>query len=259
MIFIIGGRGFVGSAYARWCDLSGAEYKIITRENYNDLIGAECDLLINANGNSSKILSVKEPMTDFDMSVRSVRKSLVDFKADCYVHLSSCDVYPDCSSPQTTREDAFIDISRQSPYGFHKYLAEQCVMHGHKNWLIFRMGGFIGPGMKKNAIFDILKGDTLWLDPASELQYINTDTAAGLVMEIVKQKTKNEIFNLCGDGLIKLEEVIQFVDSKVRVNPGSSKVRYQVSTDKIKGKAKLPSTRDMVFAYLQSSLSRAEE
>ena len=39
-------------------------------------------------------------------------------------------------TPETTREDDPIDVTRQSKYGFHKYLAEQCVRHAAKRHLV---------------------------------------------------------------------------------------------------------------------------
>ena len=123
MIFIIGGGGFVGSAFVRSCAKAGKEFSIINRQNYGEFVGKRCDVLINANGNSKKFLAQKDPLQDFDASVRSVRASLIDFRHDYYIYLSSCDVYPDCSSPETTSEDQKLDVSEQSPYGFHKYLA----------------------------------------------------------------------------------------------------------------------------------------
>src|SRR5881397_1495230 len=99
MIFILGGEGFVGSAFARLCQAQRRPYASITRENYRDFIGKSCEVLVNANGNSRKTLAANAPLSDFDASVRSVRQSLIDFRPETYVLLSSCDVYPDCSAP----------------------------------------------------------------------------------------------------------------------------------------------------------------
>ena len=249
-IIIIGGEGFVGSAYVRYCQKNDLDYVVINRSNYQDNIGTKCDLLINANGNSKKFLAKENPLLEFDASVRSVRQSLIDFLAKKYIFLSSCDVYPDCSTPESTKEDTVIDISSQSPYGFHKYLAEQCVRHCHSDWLIFRMGGFVGEGLKKNAIFDILEGEKLWLHPESELQYINTDVAAAAVMDIIKQGYTQEIFNLCGNGLVKLQEIIHLTRSAVKVNLDIPPVCYEVSIDKIQSLVNIPSTRDTVIDFV---------
>jgi len=259
MIFIIGGRGFVGSAFARVCEAKGKKYAIITRQNYQEFVGKRCDIIIDANGNSKKFLAKEAPLQDFDASVRTVRSSLLDFKYDCYVYISSCDVYPDCSSPATTSEDEKIDVTKQSPYGFHKYLAELCVQHAAKNWLIIRFGGFVGPGLKKNAIYDILNGGPLWLDPESELQYMYTDRAAEIVLMLLDLGITNEIFNICGRGVIKLQEVIEAVGIEVPVHPGSPRVRYEVNIDKISRLADIPETRTTVLEFVHAEMRRREE
>ena len=114
-IFILGGRGMVGSALARSCQARGRSFTVIGRDNYETVRGHSCDIFVNANGNSRKPLASREPLTDFDASVRSVRASLADFGFRRYVQVSSCDVYPDCSSPETTREDLALDPARQGP------------------------------------------------------------------------------------------------------------------------------------------------
>lgn len=250
-IIIIGGEGFVGSGYVRFCQQNNLDFLVINRSNYQEYIGTKCDLLINANGNSKKFLAKDNPLLEFDESVRSVRRSIIDFPTKKYIFLSSCDVYPDCSTPESTKENTVIDITQQSPYGFHKYLAEQCVRHCHNDWLIFRMGGFVGKGLKKNAIFDILYGEKLWLHPDSELQYIHTDIASKTVMEIISKGYTQEIFNLCGNGLVKLQDVIDRTESKVKVNYDTPPVCYEVSIKKIQSIVNIPSTRDTVMKFIK--------
>jgi nucleoside-diphosphate-sugar epimerase len=258
MIFILGGRGLVGSGFARYCERTGKPFQVIHRENYASCAGQSCDLLINANGNSSKVLSRRDPKQDFDASVSSVRASLEDFRCKRYVHVSSCDVYPDCSSPESTREELPLDPSDQTPYGFHKRLAEQCVQHAADDWLILRCGGFVGPGLKKNAIYDILQGGPLFLDPSSELQFLHTDRAAEIVFRLIEQGIGREIFNLCGKGLVRLQEVIDRKANPVPVNPESPKVRYQVSIDKLLALVDVPSTREEVFEFVNSEPPETE-
>jgi nucleoside-diphosphate-sugar epimerase len=249
MVFLLGGHGLLGSAFARVLSLAGTPYQILTRDNYAEFAGQSCRLFINANGNSRKPLAQRDPVADFDANVRSVRRTLIDFPSDGYLHLSSCDVYPDCSAPAVTPEDLTIDGARQSPYGFHKYLGELCVRHAHPNWLVFRLGGFVGPALKKNAIFDILNGGPLWLHPDSELQFLHTDTAASLMLSIAAQGVSREVFNLCGSGTIRLQEVIDFTGKQVAVQPGSPTVRYEVAIDKVSRHVRVPATRDTVLSF----------
>jgi nucleoside-diphosphate-sugar epimerase len=255
MIFIIGGNGFVGSAFARYCRRNELPHAIIGHENYSDFVGRHCDLLVNANGNSKKSRSRERPLDEFDESVRSVRASLVDFPTDAYVYLSTCDVYSDCSSPRTTSEEGRLDVVSQSPYGFHKYLAEQCVRHAGAHWLILRLGGLVGPGLKKNAIFDILRGGPLWLNPASELQYLATDDAARIAFQLIERGQDRQVFNLCGKGVVRLADVIEWTGRPVLVQPGSPRLRYDVALDKLERLVALPQTRSTVLDFIRAQSS----
>jgi nucleoside-diphosphate-sugar epimerase len=256
MIFIVGGKGFVGSAFTRLCEATGTTYAVITRQNYHEFTGKRCDILIDADGNSAKLLASKNPVQDFDATVRSVRARLADFRYDSYVYLSSCDVYPDCSSPATTAEDETIDIAKQSPYGFHKYLSEQCVRHVAPKWLIVRFGGFVGTGLRKNAVYDILKGGPLWLDPDSELQFMHTERAAGIVLELINRNRYNEIFNICGRGLIKLRDIMDAIQVRPKLQPHSPLVRYDVNIEKISKLVDIPETRRTVLEFVGSESKR---
>lgn len=253
MIFILGGAGFVGSAYTRWCRERSMRHAVITRSNYTDFVGQSCDILINAAGSSSKVMANSDPIRDIELSTVAVRKSLVDFKYDRYVHISSCDVYPNCSSLAGTREDCELDVSAQSHYGFHRFLAEQCVRHESKYWLMIRQGGLVGPGLRKNAIYDILYGSRLWLDPASELQFINSDVAAALVMTLVERRASREVFNVCGDGTIGLEAVMKLAGRRPELVSGAERSVYNVSIDKLKREVPVPPTRTAVSEFVKAS------
>ena len=255
-VLILGGRGLVGSAFTRFCSRAGLSSTVVGRADYAALAGRSCDILVNANGNSSKPLATRAPLVEFDASVRSVRSSLADFRFRKYVHISSCDVYPDCSSPALTGEEQRPDPAHQSPYGFHKHLAEQCVMHGAADWLIFRCGGFVGPGLRKNAIFDIVHGGPLFLDPQSELQFLHTDRAAEIVFRIVEMGFSREVFNLCGRGVVRLADAAALAPRPIPVQPGSPRVRYEVSIGKISGLLEIPETRAAVLDYVRSELAR---
>ena len=251
MIYIVGGAGFVGSAYARLCARRGLAHTVITRKNAAALAGTSCDILINANGNSHKGLADCEPLREFDMSLRSVAETLASFKARTYVFLSSGDVYPDPSKPDTTAESQILDLARMSRYGLHKYLAEQLVIGSHPDWLVMRMGGFVGPGIRKNAVFDILRGDKVWLAPDAQLQFIHTDSAAKLVMELLEKGVRREIVNLGAAGLVRLGDLHRETGSNSPFDPAGRPVRYELSLAKLESLAgeALPQSRAEVAAF----------
>lgn len=249
-IFVLGGDGFVGSGFVRRFNALGVPVTVIDRAKYNQIIGSECDVFINANGNSKKFLAKDDPKAEFQASVASVRNSLVDFKFKKYVFLSTSDVYPDCSSPELTREETSLNVGEQSPYGFHKHLAELCVQNGAKNWLIVRQGGFVGQGMKKNAVFDVLNGDKLWVHPDSRFQFINTEDSARLVIELVQQNISNQVFNLTATGTISVSEIMQLAGRNVPHDPSTKPVCYEISTDKVSRYVTLPTTYETVQKFL---------
>jgi nucleoside-diphosphate-sugar epimerase len=254
VIYILGGAGFVGSAYARLLDELGEPFTVVNRANYAELRGSACRVLINANGNSKKFMATRDPLWDFDASVRSVAASLEDFRAERYVFLSSGDVYPDPSSAEATREDGAIDLSRISRYGLHKYLAEQVVRAAHPDWLVVRMGGFVGPGLRKNAVFDMLCGDPVWLSPESELQFISTDAAARLVWGLVHAGVRREVVNLGAEGLLNLGAFHRAVGSASEFRAGAPPVRYELSLARLRGLSAgpLPRTEACVHDFAAS-------
>lgn len=258
MIFIIGGKGFVGSAFVRLCENNNLEYTIITRDNYRSYIGQSCDVLINANGNSNKIVVEEDNLFDFEASVVSVKKSLIDFEAKSYVYLSSGDVYPNATAQTTTKENQTINVRKLSTYGFHKYLAELCVKQSAKKWWIFRLTGMVGIGLKKNAIYDLLYGDKLWLNPASKFQYINTDTVADIIMNVLQNSHPNQIFNLAGKGIVELSEVINLIATEIQLPYSRKVIVHEINTEKIEQYAKLPQSMKTVKKYIKFYLSHKD-
>lgn len=254
MIYILGGNGFVGSAYTRLFQSLKLPYQVVTRDNMSSFAGMPCDILINANGNSKKYLADRDPLADFNLSVQSVAETLELFHPRLYIFLSSGDVYPDQTSPSTTREESDIDPSRLSRYGLHKLLSEKLVQGGCDRWLIFRMGGFIGRGLKKNAIFDMLKGRSVWLDPDSALQFISTDHAAQIIWRIAEAGIYNTIINTGAKGTIRLRDVHSEISSTSNFAPGSPKITYELSLGRFHrfGKGALPNTADEVREFIAS-------
>lgn len=254
VIFILGANGYIGSSYVRLAESLNIPCQAITRANYDQFIGKSCDVLINANGNSKKFLADRDPKWEFDASVRSVVHSVEDFPSDLYIYLSSGDVYPDQSTPAVSREDQILAVDKQSKYGFHKHLAEQVVRSTRPRHLIMRMGGFVGPGMKKNAIFDLLQNSPVWVSADSELQFISTDAAARIVWSVVELGHYGETVNLGATGVVKISDLHSRINSKSVFQPNAQTVRFEISTEKLSRlcQRSLPTTAQEVESYLVS-------
>ena len=251
---VLGGKGFVGSALVAEGRTRGYRVIVVDKDDYEGAMGTPCDVLINANGNSKKFLAREDPALEFDLSVRSVLRSLHDFKALRYVHLSTMDVYPDVADPALNREDVAIDSTRQSPYGFHKYLAEQIVRRYAPHWLVFRMAGFVGPGLWKNSIFDLLNGQPLRVHPDSAYQYLHTSDLARAVFSVMETGADREVFNVTGRGLMSLGDIAALIPG-CRPDPAWNSLpreRYELNIDKISRLYAVPPTVETIRRFVET-------
>jgi nucleoside-diphosphate-sugar epimerase len=245
MIFVVGGEGFVGQAYVRLARELGRPVKAIGRSNYSQFVGQRCDVLINANGNSRKFMADRDPVWEFDASVVSVARTLADFPADRYVFLSTGDVYPVQHDPSVTLEDQVLDTQRMSRYGLHKSMAEMLVRATHPQALVVRMGGFVGPGMRKQPI---------WLDPESELQFISTDRAAATVWQLIDRGIVGETVNLGARGTVRIRDIYDRLRPTSTFEIEARRVRFELSIAKLEAMidAPLPDTTAEIDAFLSS-------
>jgi nucleoside-diphosphate-sugar epimerase len=213
-IGIIGGKGFIGSNL-----VSDLNATCIDR-TYDG--SKKFDILINASGNSSKLLPDKDPLQDFDLTVRNTLNLVNKFDFDTFVHISSCEVYSKTKIPfidydriiyretfEETSADANLDVTKMSRYGFSKYLAECIVKKYCKKWIILRLNGPIGPNLKKGPVYDVYCTRKLWISPTSELQLIHTKYISLFIKNLLNRNVINETFNLTGDGTVNFNGVIQ--------------------------------------------------
>ena len=146
-------------------------------------------------------------MQEAELSLVHRIRTLTAFKAKFHIHLSSVDVYDNLADPSSTAENAIIDISKCSHYGAHKLLAEALVKPYAPNWLIFRLSGMVGQGLRKNPVYDIRHGGKIFIHPQSRYQYCNTYDVATAIWEIYEKGISTEIFNIAGRGTISPSEI----------------------------------------------------
>jgi nucleoside-diphosphate-sugar epimerase len=257
-VILVGANGFVGSAFRRVLIIQGHEVLAVDRSSYGRHVGAEAELVIDVAGNSRKFFAEEQPVREFDTSVAHALRVVHDFKSPRYLHVSSVDVYADLTSPATTHEAQEIDLGRTSHYGFHKLLAEQIVRHYRKDWLIVRLAGMVGPGLKKNPVFDILQGQPLRIHPDSRYQFMLTDRVAEIALGLLKAGLGREIVNVCGDGLVSPREIGRLAGRELDLSllpAGTGPRIVDVSTAKLAGLVPVPRSLEAVEAFVRQGLS----
>lgn len=256
-IVVIGAGGFVGSAIVNYLKSINIAVESVYRTNFKQSDNLY-DICIDASGSSKKFVAEENPAEDLVNSVVNCSKVLKYYPSKLHIHISSVDIYKKLEDPITTNEDNFENIPAVTRYGYHKFMTEEYVKTYSPNWLIFRLSGMIGNGLKKNPIFDLITGNTFWINPKSEFQYINTENVSKIIWETINKGICNEIFNIAGKGTISFEQLA--IDYHLAIKESadakqSSPPRVvEVSTEKISRITPMPHTRDELDKFIKNHL-----
>lgn len=145
---LIGHTGFVGGNLA-------AQHRFNTwfnSRNIEAVRGQRFDLLVIAAMPAAKWVANGDSAGDRAVLDR-LWGCLRQTHATTAVVISTVDVYP---HPIGVDEDAAIDPDAQEPYGKHRLLLEQFAAAHFPRVLSVRLPGLFGPGLKKNAVYDLL-------------------------------------------------------------------------------------------------------
>jgi len=255
-VTVIGAEGFVGSAFVRRLRAAhGVELREVTRRNYAEFAGKESDLVVDAACNSKKYLSERDPLQDFEQSVAHRLRTLLDFPARFQLHVSSVDVYSQLDSSEATAEAVPVDPGRTSRYGVNKLLAEMLVERYADRWLILRLAGMVGSGLRKNPVYDILHGTPIYIHPDSQYQFMNSDDVARIALALAEKGIGGEIFNVCGDGLISPREIARLAGHELVLSSESRSSQpriVNINIDKIRRLMAIPQTQASVASFVRA-------
>lgn len=150
---LIGYSGFVGDTLLR----QAAFDDLYRSVNISDIEGREYDLCICAASPAKKWIANKEPESDLE-NIEYLINRLKTIKCKKFILISTVDVF---KNPDQVNEETKVDEEGLHPYGLHRRLLEKFVEGYFQNYLIVRLPGLVGPGLKKNIIFDFLNSNNL--------------------------------------------------------------------------------------------------
>jgi nucleoside-diphosphate-sugar epimerase len=156
---LIGHTGFVGGNLA-------AQHPFNTwynSKNIEAVRGHRFELLVVSGMPAAKWVANREPEADRAVLDR-LWGCLRTVHADTVVVVSTVDVYP---NPAGVDEDTPIDPATQQPYGKHRLELERLAAAHFPRVLSVRLPGLFGPGLKKNAVYDLLHGNDTHKIPAN--------------------------------------------------------------------------------------------
>jgi nucleoside-diphosphate-sugar epimerase len=150
---LIGSTGFVGTTLRRQASFSD-HYR---STDIAQIEGREFDLVACAGAPAQKWLANREPERD-RASIEGLMSHLGHVRCRRFVLVSTVDVF---LAPRAVDEDTPVEEAGLHPYGLHRRLLEKFVTQRFPDSLVVRLPGLVGPGLRKNVIFDLHNDNNL--------------------------------------------------------------------------------------------------
>lgn len=150
---LIGYTGFVGSTL-----LKQSQFEALYRSTtIGEIAGRTFDTLACAGAPAQKWIANREPEQDRE-KIEGLIAHLKTVKCKTFILISTVDVFKNAMGVD---EDTPVDESGLHAYGLHRRLLEKFVESHFDNHLIVRLPGLVGPGLRKNVIFDFQNDNNL--------------------------------------------------------------------------------------------------
>jgi nucleoside-diphosphate-sugar epimerase len=243
---LIGHTGFVGGNLA-------AQYRFDTwfnSKNIEAIRGKRFETLVVSAMPAAMWVANSDPAAD-RAGLDRLWGCLSACSAETVVIVSTVAVYP---TPGGVTEATPIDPAAQTPYGRHRLLLEQLAAGHFPRVLSVRLPGLYGPGLKKNAVYDLLHDHDVYKIPSDAVyQFYNlnrlwrdvqTALAAGL-----------SLVNLATEPVSIREVAREAFGIEFANDPGGTPPRYDVRTSHAAvfgGADGYLETREQVFAGLRA-------
>ena len=150
---IIGYSGFVGTTLCKQAHFE-SRYR---STNIHDIQTHAFDTVVCAAAPAQKWIANRDPLAD-RQNIEGLIAHLKTVTCKTFILISTVDVF---KSPIGVDEDTPIDEEGLHAYGLHRRLLEKFVENHFPNHLIVRLPGLVGPGLRKNVIFDFLNDNNL--------------------------------------------------------------------------------------------------
>lgn len=150
---LIGSSGFVGSTL-----LKQARFGSLYRStNIADIEGRAFETVVCAGAPAQKWIANREPRAD-RQKIDGLIERLKTIHCKTAILISTVDVF---KNPVEVDEETPVEESELHAYGLHRRLLEKLVEDLFPKHLIVRLPGLVGPGLRKNVLFDFLNDNNL--------------------------------------------------------------------------------------------------
>ncbi|RWA52700.1 pyridine nucleotide transhydrogenase [Cupriavidus sp. UYMSc13B] len=161
---LIGFSGFVGATLLRQ-----TAFDVLYRStNIAEIDGQAFDTVVCAGAPAQKWIANRDPEAD-----RIKIEGLIDYlrtvTCKTFILISTVDVF---KCPARVDESSPVEKEGLNAYGLHRRMLEEFVESHFPNHLIVRLPGLVGPGLRKNVVFDFLNDNNVGaIDSRSIFQF----------------------------------------------------------------------------------------
>src|SRR5688500_10673002 len=150
---LIGFSGFVGSTLLKQTSFDS----LYRSTNIHDIDGQSFDTGVCGGAPAQKWTANREPEAD-RQTIDNLITYLQTIQRKTFVRISTIDGF---KTPIEVDEGTPVDESGLHAYGVHRCMLEKFVESHFASHLIMRLPGLVGPGLRKNVIFDFLNNNNL--------------------------------------------------------------------------------------------------
>jgi len=152
---LIGFSGFVGTTLVKQESFDSK----FRSTNINAIREQSFDFVVCAGAPAQKWIANQAPDADLS-NINALIEHLKTIKCANFILISTVDVF---KKPIAVDEYTLVEEDGLHAYGLHRRMLEKFVENHFPNYLIVRLPGLVGPGLRKNVIFDFLNENNLHL------------------------------------------------------------------------------------------------
>jgi nucleoside-diphosphate-sugar epimerase len=150
---LLGHSGFVGSLLKKQADFD----HLYRSTDIADIHGREMDCVVCAAAPAQKWLANKDPAAD-SRTIEGLIGHLSQVRCRTLILISTVDVF---QAPIDVDEDTRPVEHGLHAYGLHRLRLENFVREHVDDHLVVRLPGLVGPGLRKNVVYDFLNDNNL--------------------------------------------------------------------------------------------------
>lgn len=250
---LVGHTGFVGGNLAAQTRFDACYHS----KTIDDIAGRRFDRVVVSGMPAAKWIANGDPAGD-RATLDRLWNNLRQVAAGEVVIVSTVDVYP---HPAGVDEDTPIDPSAQQPYGLNRLELERRASAHFPRVLSVRLPGLFGPGLKKNAVYDLLHdNETHKIPSAGEFQFYNLERLWGDVETAIGNDLA--LVNFATEPTSMADVARRAFGREFANDPGGAPPRYamrSIHADKFGGRDGYLYDRDTVFSDLADFVRRERE